>query len=44
MNDDLLAMITPEIQAQLDEISAAIISGEIVPPQVEADYNANFAK
>ena len=33
-----------EIQAQLDEISAAIISGEIVPPQVEADYNANFAK
>ena len=43
-NDDLLAMITPEIQAKLDEISNAIISGEIVPPQVEADYEANFAK
>ena len=40
MNEDLLAMITPEIQSQLDEISAAIISGELVPPQTEADYNA----
>lgn len=44
LNDDLLALITPEIQATLDEISAAIISGDIVPPQLEADYIANWAK
>ena len=38
MNDELLKLITPEIQAKLDEIKADILSGKIVPPQTEQEY------
>ncbi len=39
-NPELLKLITPEIQAKLDEITADIESGKIVPPSTEAEAKA----
>lgn len=44
MNDTLRAKITPEIEAKIEELKADIISGKIVPPSSETEYNAFVAQ
>lgn len=40
MNDSLRALITPEIENKIDELKEDIISGKIVVPSSESEYNA----
>lgn len=39
MNDSLRALITPEIDAKIQSLKEDIISGKIVVPSTEAEYN-----
>ncbi|MCI5823506.1 MAG: BMP family protein [Sphaerochaetaceae bacterium] len=40
MNDSLRAMVLPEHDAKIQELKEKIISGEIVPPSTEGEYNS----